>query len=549
MAQDIETDFKQLKNFIISSLPPDVIYPKIIKELELFESSLFESSRIKGLELENYKKFFENAGDYIFILSDGGIILSVNKAACKKYQRTYREFVGTSVADIDASGNKEAIMQNIQDLLQTGNTRFEAIHKSKNGKLFNVDVIAHKIIWNGTHAYINVCRNITQQKKLQQALNVSETKLKNIIDQIGDGIIIFEKNGTIVIWNSGAERITGINRKDALGRKFTDLYYKVQHGRFKSKQDANKVFQQIITSENKETFNKYFEYEIFVEDQGVKAIQAIAFPIELGEKNRLYGTVIRDITENKIFENTLRELNATKDKIFSVIGHDLRTPFNSIIGFTDMLLENFENFERSKIKQILQYINLSAKPTLDVLTNLLDWVNVQSGQHGINAEICQLKSLVQEVFEIMTPTATMKEISLSESVSEKYFVHADKRMLKSILQNLITNAIKFSHSKGKVEVMARKKLEYIEIEVADEGIGIDDARKAALFKLNTYSSTIGTLGEKGSGLGLVLCKEFVTRLGGKIRVVSNKGKGSRFFITLPALSTENSMNINSTVHV
>ncbi len=530
---DLLLKYKEIKQKILTITENHSVGIKLIEDLDEFEYLLHLIPEVNDFEPEKYKMLFENSGDYIFVLSSEGEILAVNSTACKKYQIPHEKFINTSVLRIDASPHKDAIMKNVEELLLTGNTRFEAIHQNRLGETFNVDVIAKKIIWNNDQAFIFVCRDITTQKQLQKALNKSEAKLKNIIDQISDGIIVYEQDGTVVIWNSSAEMITGIKRKDALGRLLYELQYDILHGVYKNKALIRKMFDEAVSMVNPAALNTLFENNIYVEGKGVRTLQAVVFPIEMEADNRMFGSVIRDITEMKQIENQLRELNKTKDKIFSIIAHDLRTPFTSIIGFTDLLLGNFEKYDSDQIKKILQYINLSAKPTLDVLTNLLNWVNAQTGQLGFQPEKCRLQLLISEVVEILNPAANIKNIVLSHKIPEDFEVYADAVMLKSVFQNLITNAIKFTHPGGRVDVQALQKDEFIECEVADDGVGIEDKQKEALFWINSHVSTKGTTGEKGSGLGLILCKEFIEKHGGKIRVESRKGSGSRFIFTVP----------------
>ena len=530
---DILQKFKDLKRQFESSVQSQFSNANLSEAFDEFEALLRKKQFNGYLESENYKKLFENASDYIFILSSNGTILTVNAAACERYKIPYDEFINTSIWQIDATQDKDAILREVDKLLKTGSSRFEVIHRNRDGEHFYLDVIAQKITWNNDTAFVHICRDITIQKQLQKALNDSEIKLKKIIDQISDGILIYELDGKIIIWNSGAENITGVKTEDALGRLLYDLQYDILSGKYKNKDLIRQMFDEMIKMSNPDAFNKLFENEIYVEGKGVRIIQAIVFPIELGENDRLFGSVLRDITEVKQIENQLRELNSTKDKIFSIIAHDLRAPFSSIIGFTDLLLQNYEKYDSDRIKKILQYINLSAKPTLDVLTNLLNWVNVQTGQLGFQPEVCSLRNLVQEVVEMMTPTAQIKNLTLSNVLGDDYIVYADMNMIKSVLQNLIVNAIKFSHPGGKVDVNAHKENTFVEIEVTDEGVGIDENKLAALFRVDSHESTKGTMGEKGSGLGLILCKEFIDKHGGEIRVESRPGQGSRFLFTVP----------------
>lgn len=530
---DIIQKFGELKQEIKTHIQGQTFDESFAVKLEQLEEMLKEKQRNAQPEAEEYKNIIGNARDYIIILDKDGIVQWVNSAACEKYQIAYEEFINTSVLRIDASIDKKSIFQNIDELLKTGSTRFEAVHVNTKGEKFIVDIISQQIIWENKPAFVHVCRDITRQKELQKALNDSENKLKKIINQISNGIIIYEQSGKIVIWNKGVERITGIGKDRALGNLLYNVQYELFHGEHKDMSLIREKYDEVVNMTNPSVFETVHENDIFVEGKGVRILQSIVFPIETEEEIRLFGSVWRDVTEGKKKENQLRELIATRDKIFSIIAHDLRTPFTSIIGFIDLLLENYDHYDAERIKKILHYINLSARPTLDVLTNLLNWVSSQTGQLRIEPEACRLKSLVGEVVGIMTPAASIKNIEIIHLIPSDYKVHADKNMMKSVLQNLINNSIKFSHEGGKIEVVASMKNEFAEISVVDEGTGMDKKLKDALFSVDSHQSKIGTRGEKGSGLGLTLCREFVERHGGEIRVESEPGRGCRFTFTIP----------------
>ncbi len=535
---DVLQKFQELKYYFESSVQNHFPDEKMLQAFEELENLLKEKQTASVIELMNYKKLFENASDYIFILSEDGTILSANAAACKKYMIPSNEFINTSILEVDASHNKDAIMKNVEELLRTGSTRFEAIHRNRAGDTFILDVIAQKIIWNNEQAYIHVCRDITKQKNLEKALNDSELKLKKIINQITDGLVVFEKNGTIVIWNSGAEQITGIKKQDAVGKLFYEIQYEIIHGKYKDKAFIRERFDEVVNKSNPKVFNALIENEILVVGKGVRTLQSKNFHIDLDNGNQLFGSVLRDITEQKEAETSLKELLATKDKIYSIIAHDLRTPFNSIIGFTDLLLNNFDKYDRERVLKILEFINLSAKPMLDVLTNMLNWVTAHTGHMAFQPHPQSLKLIIKEVIEMMKSSAEIKNIQLNQFLEHDFVVMADVNMLQSVLQNLLANAIKFSHPGRKVDVYARKKRNFVEIEISDEGIGIDEKKKQSLFMVDYQESTRGTSGEKGSGLGLILCKEFIEKHGGEIRVESSPGEGSRFMFTIPLVVKE-----------
>ena len=230
----------------------------------------------------------------------------------------------------------------------------------------------------------------------------------------------------------------------------------------------------------------------------------------------------------------LNELNASKDKFFSIIAHDLKNPFNTIIGFSEMLNEEIKSGDSTRIEKYSGMINTSAVQTLRLLENLLEWAKSQTGKILFNPIPINLSGLFNEEFSMLNDMATGKNIELKSSFPDDLTVLADKNMLKTILRNLISNAIKFTHKNGKVEVKAIIDNKQVEISVSDSGIGMTKETMAKLFRIDANLSTRGTENEKGTGLGLFLCKEFVEKHGGKIWVESESGKGSIFKFVLPS---------------
>jgi signal transduction histidine kinase len=228
----------------------------------------------------------------------------------------------------------------------------------------------------------------------------------------------------------------------------------------------------------------------------------------------------------------LKELNSTKDKLFSIIAHDLRSPFNSILGFSELLSENIRDYDIEKSEEFIAIINSTAKHTLALLDNLLDWAKIQTGQMDYKPMSLRLQPVIQEIIDILNSSATIKNIKLNYAQSEDFIVHADPNMLKTILRNLIQNSIKFTNPGGKVDIYVVSKEKQVEVTVADNGTGMNETTRNKLFKKNANFTSFGTANESGSGLGLILCKEFVKDLGGKIWVESEVGKGSRFTFTL-----------------
>ena len=290
-------------------------------------------------------------------------------------------------------------------------------------------------------------------------------------------------------------------------------------------------FQEKIV-ENERFMNKNLEVKVKERTE-----ELLATSEQLENTNALLSIEIDDKNNAiKALEKSdakLKESNDTKDKFFSIIAHDLRSPFNNILGFSELLVENLNKFEAAETEKYLVIINSSANNTLILLDNLLNWAKSQSGRIIFNPKKIIFSNVILEIIKLKKSLAKAKNISLNYFSSDEIEVYADENMLRTVLRNLISNAIKFTQFGGNIRVYAILKQDRVEITVSDSGVGINEEVRNKLFSLETNETTIGTANEKGSGLGLILCKEFVEKHGGKIWVESEEGKGSDFKFTLP----------------
>ena len=237
--------------------------------------------------------------------------------------------------------------------------------------------------------------------------------------------------------------------------------------------------------------------------------------------------------EIQIQRDDLEQLNKTKDTFFSIIAHDLRNPFNSINGFTELMIENNQEYDEDKRLKFLKIIKGSTSKASSLLDNLLIWANSQSGDLEFNPQKMDISQTVSDVISLLEIQAINKEIEISNTISTAIYVNADNNMLATILRNLISNAIKFTKSKGLVQISSKISSNFLEIIVKDNGLGISKSDIDNLFSIEVKNSTVGTANEQGSGLGLILCKDFVVRNGGKLWVESTLNEGSEFRFTLP----------------
>ncbi len=229
----------------------------------------------------------------------------------------------------------------------------------------------------------------------------------------------------------------------------------------------------------------------------------------------------------------LNDANATKDTFFSILAHDLKSPFNSIVGFVHLLRKQAENLSKEEIKEFAELMFKSVSTTYKLLENLLAWARLQTGSLALNLSTISLDTIVHNNLKLLQETASQKGVQLATESNLAVKVTADENMLDTILRNLLSNAIKFTKSGGKVVVYITKYAYHVEVAVKDTGVGISSDRLAKLFLLTEKQSTEGTASEQGTGLGLVLCKEFVEKQGGTLTVESQEGVGSTFRFTLP----------------
>jgi len=238
-------------------------------------------------------------------------------------------------------------------------------------------------------------------------------------------------------------------------------------------------------------------------------------------------------------ESQLKNLNATKDKLFSIIAHDLRSPFSGILGFIELLQSTIRNQAMDKSEELLEYIYSATKNSYNLLETLLDWAKTQTNQVILNQKKLDISELIENSILELRSVALNKDIELINTISVKIYVFADENMINTILRNLISNSIKYTNSGGKITVSAQIKKEYLELSIADNGIGMSEELINTLFTSSVNQSKFGTNNEGGTGLGLIICKEFVEKQGGKIWVESEEKNGSNFKFSLPLFNETN----------
>jgi len=246
----------------------------------------------------------------------------------------------------------------------------------------------------------------------------------------------------------------------------------------------------------------------------------------------------------QMLNGKLEKLNIDKDRFISILGHDLKNPFSNILGFSEILTDQINSLNSDEIKEIAGNINKSARITNNLLEGILMWARTQQGSIPFKPQNLSLSATCENILEILNPNAKAKNITINHSATEHITVFADDDMLKAILRNLVSNAIKFTNKNGAININATQTDSNVTISISDNGIGIKPNNLVKFFDISEVLSTTGTAKETGTGLGLLICKEFVGKHQGKIWVESEVGKGSDFKFTLP-ISVEQAKSINN----
>ena len=350
-------------------------------------------------------------------------------------------------------------------------------------------------------------------------------KLSIVASKTDNAIIIAKPNGAIEWINDGFTRLYGYTYDEFIGTK----------GKTLEEASANPAIDKIIQKAITEKQSQIYESEIVSKTGERHKLQTTLNPIvdDDGQVIKLV-TIDSDISKLKQVEKELQDLVVTKEKFFSIIAHDLKNPFNSLIGLSQLLVHGFDKMKTEKVKYFHQNLYQISKVGYDLLVNLLEWSKSQTGNIKYSPEDINISGVTEETFALYQSKAKQKEILLTNNLDEDSFVYADKNMVKTIFRNLISNALKFTGRGGVIEVSSYKTNSSREISIRDTGVGMKPEDMDKLFRLDTNYTTKGTEDEGGTGLGLVLVKEFIEKNKGFIHVESKPGIGSNFIFTLPA---------------
>lgn len=372
-----------------------------------------------------------------------------------------------------------------------------------------------------------ITRDITARKKAEIALLESRMKLNTVVETIPDLLFHFNREGLFVnFYQTSKTHQLFVEPSKFIGKSIYEVL---------DKPLADKIQKAINKTLHKNSYE--FEYEVFRDE--LKYFHARC--AQLNENEIII--ISSDISKLKKSEIQLKQnsealklLNADKDRFMQILAHDLRNPFNVLLGFSDLLLRNFKNYDEDLIKYYLDIIKQTSERTYIMLDELLLWSKSQAGKLPFEPTSINLSDLIASIYSETQTNAQRKNITIKLSVPENFQIIADGNMLKTVIRNLVSNAIKFTRKDGEITINTHLDESKVVIAIADNGVGISKTDQEKLWNISNPHTTVGTDNEKGTGLGLLMCKDFVEKHGGKIWVESEEGFGSNFKIQLPLLN-------------
>lgn len=486
---------------------------------------------------QKYRELVENSLQGIVILQDLKIVYA-NAAFAKITGYTVDEllaFLPQEVRKLIHPDDWNLVWGNFKKRLAglsiPSNYRFKGV--SKDGSQKEIELYAQLIDYEGKPAIQGIVLDITVQVNSKKSFEESEEKFRSIFENSGIGMSILNPKSNFIKVNKSFADMFGYKIAEFSNISMLDVTHptevenslKVMKALLQDKSIKSRKLEKKYIKKNGESFWGFITITPIRDSNG---------------KLSFFIAQIQNITKRKDAENKLlkyaeelKELNDSKDKFFSIISHDLRSPFNALLGISEYTTQFIDDLSKDEIKEAAVNLHASAKKVYNLMQNLLEWTQIQTGKLEVEKTKIDLCEISNEIFELYSEAAENKKIKLSSDISCTIYLYADKYMIETVLRNLVSNAIKFTYPDGKVHVSAEIMDKFVKVSVKDTGTGIDLVDQEKLFSIGEQYRMDGTDNEKGTGLGLILCKEFVESNGGVLSIKSKVGKGSKFSFTVP----------------
>ena len=442
---------------------------------------------------------------------------------------------------------------------------FETIYASKNLGELSLKATLVPITDSGdeVRSVVVLLEDTSAQLQVARTLEYERQMMKNLLENIPDTIYFKDEHSRFTLINKAHSNILKLQSPEqAIGKSDFDFY---------DESHANVSYrdEQKIMATGKGIIDKTEKFHM--SDGTLRCVSSTKVPFVDGE-NKVVGLVgiSRNITERVLLDEELmklnesltlsklqleekttilevvnsqlessqkelEEINASKDKFFSIIAHDLKSPFQGLLGISSILADDSDVLTPQEFKHYLVSMNQTLKDTFNLIENLLSWARLQSGRMQMMKETLNLGKVVNNIIEILLPGTLKKNIRMESLIEPSVKVYADSNMLRSMIQNLISNAIKFTPSGGRILISSQNNANRLDIKIKDNGIGMSPTEQEMIFRIDKNHTTLGTAGEKGTGLGVLLLKEMIERHGGNISVNSIRGKGTEFILSFPLI--------------
>ena len=481
---------------------------------------------------ERFKVLAESTFEGV-IVHDKGLILDVNHVMEDMFNYQRSELIGNNALDLMMAEFREGILSNIRTEYENL-TEAEGIRKD--GTVFPVELQAKALPYQGRSVRVAAIRDVTWRKQAENALLESQRYIRNIIESSLDMIITVDHKRCIVEFNNAAQQVFGYSPEEVIGKEINMLYAHPEESSLVHRmmlEQGQLVWEVVNKRKNGEEFPCLLSASTLYDVHG-EVVGYMGVSRDITERKKAQEELLAAHNELKEKNEQLRELNASKDKFFSIISHDMKNPFTILLGFSELLALNIDRYDEDRVKSLVKRIYSAAQKLYALLENLLTWAKIQRGMMECSPACINLRTIIQENIDLFTPQAEKKQITLFNDIQEDASAYADVSMVKTILRNLISNGLKFTSSDGSVRISSTEHDEhFIELSVSDTGIGISEDILSQLLRIDTQYTRVGTAGEEGTGLGLILCKELVEQNRGEIWVESKVGKGTTFRFTLP----------------
>jgi PAS domain S-box-containing protein len=479
-----------------------------------------------------FKLAFEHSLIGMALISPDGKWKRVNRSLCQMLGYSEQEMKMLTVHDLTHPDDRERSLTLLNELGSGSieRTKFEKRYLHKNGNIIWVIIAATMLYSNEGQPlyYVSQIEDITRRKEIENDLILSEKKYRTIFENVQDVFYQTDQNGIVIEISPSIEKYSGYSREYIIGKPVSDFYF-YPH-------DRDRIIESLRTN----GFVVDFEVRLKTSNQELRYASVNArLVLENGKIICTEGSM-RDVTARKFQENTLKALNSEltesnqqKNKLLSIIGHDLRNPIAGSLQLIDLTIDDFESMNHEEIKTYLVSIRHELSNATNLLEDLLDWAKSQFSAVTFNPILIKsVEAIVKKSMTTITPMATKKNITITINIPDGLSIQADSAMLETIIRNLMSNAVKFTPLSGKVSLSVMTNEKGTKFSIQDTGIGIPTEKIAVLFGPKTFTS-YGTQGEKGTGLGLALCHDFVARHSGQIWVESEVGKGTGFFFIIP----------------